>query len=107
MERKRIQEGAVLRHSRAHNGRVERMGNRDLHRLDAHIVKHLNCIINRFAGTRNYRLRGAVFVGYGYITVNAGQFRLHPFHRRGNRGHFAVVFHFNFRHYFPARADGF
>ena len=107
VESKRIQERAILRHGRAHNGGVESVRHRDLHRLNAHIGKHLDGVINRFAGAGNDRLGGAVFVGNSYITVNAGQFRLHTFHRGGDGGHLAVVFHFNFRHYLPAGAHGF
>ena len=83
------------------------MRHRDLHRLDAHSGEHSNRVVNGFAGPGNYSLRGAVFVGYGYVTRNARKFRLYFFHRRGDRGHFPVVFHADFTHYFAAGADGF
>ena len=107
MECKRVQKRAVLRHGRAHNGRVERMRHRDLHRLNTHGGKHGYGVVNGFAGPGNDRLRGAVFVGHGHITANACKLRLYFFHRGGNRGHFAVVFYADFAHHFATRADGF
>ena len=105
VERKRIQECAVLRHSRAHDSRVEGVGNRDLHRLNTHIGKHLNCIIHGFASARNNRLGRAVLVSHRHITVNAYKFGFYAFHRSRDRSHFAVVFYLNFRHYFAAGAN--
>ena len=81
------------------------MGHRDLHRLDAHIGEHFNCIVHGFAGTGNDGLGRAVFVGHSHIAVNAHQFGLYTVHRGRDRGHFAVVFYLNFGHYLPAGAN--
>ena len=107
VESQRVQESAVLRHGRAHDSGVERVRNRDLHRLDAHIGEHLDGIVHRFAGAGDDRLGRAVFVGYGHIPVDADEFRFYAVHGRGDGGHLAVVFHFNFGHYLPAGAHGF
>ena len=107
VERKRIQEGAVLRHSRTHNFGMESVRDRNLHGLNAHIGKHLDGFVYSFGSAGDNRLRRAVFVGYGHITVNAFKMRFHGFGGSGDRSHFAVVFHFNFRHHFAAGAHGF
>ena len=86
---------------------MESMRHGNLYGLDTHIGKHFNCVINGFASAGNNGLRRAVLVGYRHITADAHQFGLHAFHRGRDRGHFAVVLHFNFGHHFPARANGF
>ena len=107
VEFQRIQESAVLRHGRAHDGGVESVRNRNLHGLDAHIGKHFDGVVNGFAGAGDNGLRRAVFVGHGHITADARELGLHAFHGGGDGSHLAVVFHFNFGHYFPAGANGF
>ena len=102
-----IQESAILWHGRADNFGMESMRNRNLYSLNTHIGKHDNRIINGFAGTGNNGLSRAVFVSYGYITVNAFQFRIHLVSRSGNRGHFTIIFYTDFRHYFTACTDSF
>ena len=83
------------------------MRNRDLHRLNAHIGKHFNGVVDGLAVAGDDRLRGAVFVGHGHVTADARKLRLHLFGRRGDRGHFAIVFHLNVGHGFGTGANGF
>ena len=107
VERKRIQERAILRHGRADDSGVESVGYGNLYRLDTHIGEHFDSVVNGFAGAGDNGLRRAVFVGHGHITANARKFRFHPFHGGRDGSHLTVVFHFNFGHYFPAGANGF
>ena len=80
---------------------------RNLHRLNAHIRKHFNGIINCFGSTGNNGLSRAVFVGHGYVTVYASEFRLYFFHRSSNRSHFTIVLYANFAHHFTASTNSF
>ena len=104
---KRIQESTILRHGRFNNSRVEGMRNRNLYRLNAHIRKHFNCIINRFGSTGNNGLGGAVLVGHSHVTVHTGEFGFYSFHCSGNRSHFTIVFYANFAHHFTAGTNSF